>query len=56
MLTAISVKDSWELLLVLKTKGNNVFTEFLLGATIWDDGKKEKSNNSIQGFFSNLTL
>jgi len=26
-------------------KENNVFTEFLLGTTIWDRGKKKKSNN-----------
>jgi len=44
MLTAIFVKNSWELLLVLRTKENNVFTEFLLDVTIWDGGKKEISD------------
>jgi len=40
----ISIESSYEILQEFKSKENNLFIEILLGATIWDDSKKERSN------------
>jgi len=41
----ISVKDFWELVLVLMSKGKDIFTEILSDTTVWDGSKKERSND-----------
>ena len=40
----IPIEGSCGILQEFKSKRNNVFTEIILDATIWDGGKKERSN------------
>jgi len=47
MSIAIPIEDFWELEIVLMSKEKNVFTEILLGITIWNGSKKERSNVDI---------
>jgi len=44
MSIAILLEGSWKLVQVFRSKEKDVFTEILLDATIWDGGKKERSN------------
>jgi len=43
ILMVILVENSWELVLVLILKKNNIFTEVLSDTIIWDGGKRERS-------------
>ena len=44
---AMFLEDSWILENILKLKKKDIFVKILLGTTIWDSSKKEKSNNCI---------
>ena len=42
--TEVTITGSWKLVLVSTSKENNVFSVILLGTTIRNDSKKERSN------------
>ena len=56
MFIAISIKDSWELILKLISKENNVFAKILLDTTIWDGSKKERSNIELSSIIADIRL
>lgn len=43
----IPIEGSCELLWGFVLEGNDIFAEILLGTTIWDGSKKERSNGHI---------
>ena len=56
MFIAIPIKGSWELILILISKENNVFAKILLDTTIWDGSKKERSNIELSSIIADIRL